>query len=131
MEKNITVGRRKTSVARVFLAHAPGDGSILVNKRSLEEYIPVKLLRDNALLPFTILELDPSDYKIRVNVHGGGISGQAEAIRLGIARALLQIDETYRPPLKAAGLLTRDSRMVERKKYGLHKARKAHQFSKR
>ena len=131
MDNKITVGRRKTSVARVFLAPAPGDGSLLVNKREIEDYFPIKFLRDNALLPLTVLDLDPSDYRIRVNVRGGGIAGQAEAVRLGIARALLLIDPEYRPLLKPHGLLTRDSRMVERKKYGQHKARKAHQFSKR
>jgi small subunit ribosomal protein S9 len=104
---------------------------MLVNKREIEEYFPIKLLRDNLLLPLTLLDLDPADYRIRVNVNGGGISGQAEAVRLGIARSLLLIDPEYRPALKKQRLLTRDSRMVERKKYGLHKARKAHQFSKR
>jgi small subunit ribosomal protein S9 len=104
---------------------------MLVNKREIEEYFPIKLLRDNLLLPLTLLDLDPADYTIRVNVNGGGISGQAEAVRLGIARSLLLIDPEYRPALKKQRLLTRDSRMVERKKYGLHKARKAHQFSKR
>lgn len=131
MENKITVGRRKTSVARVSLAHAPGAGSIKVNKREIEDYFPIKFLRDNLYLPLTVLDLDPADYTIRVNVQGGGIAGQAEAVRLGIARALLLIDPEYRIGLKPHGLLTRDSRMVERKKYGQHKARKAHQFSKR
>ena len=121
-------GRRKRSVARVMLQ--PGKGQITVNGRELENYFPVEIIRQQAILPLTEAQL-AGRMDIRVNVFGGGISGQAGAIRHGIARALLAYDSGLRPSLKAGGFLTRDARKVERKKAGLKKARKAPQFSKR
>jgi len=121
-------GRRKTSVARVRLL--PGNGNITINNRSIDEYFDFETLRVIAREPLVITEtLDK--YDVYVNVIGGGFTGQAGAIRHGIARALLKADEELRPILKKAGHLTRDSRMKERKKYGLKKARRAPQFSKR
>lgn len=122
-------GRRKTSVARVRLV--PGNGEKTINQHSAEIYLqynPNNLRL--ALKPLTILGLE-NEYDLIVNTQGGGLSGQADAIRLGIARALCLINPEYRGPLKTNGLLTRDARSVERKKYGLRKARKAPQFSKR
>ena len=130
MANIVTVGRRKNAVARVFLNEA-GTGNFTINKRSFENYFPVDLLRLKVMEPFSILELASTGFDIKINVHGGGISGQAEAIRLGLARALEKIDPEYRPPMKAAGMMTRDARIVERKKYGKKKARKSTQFSKR
>ena len=121
-------GRRKRSVARVMLQ--PGKGQITVNGRELENYFPVEIIRQQAILPLAETQLS-GRMDIRVNVFGGGISGQAGAIRHGIARALLEYDSGLRPSLKAGGFLTRDARKVERKKAGLKKARKAPQFSKR
>ncbi|OHW62456.1 30S ribosomal protein S9 [Andreesenia angusta] len=121
-------GRRKTSVARVRLL--PGSGNITVNKRSLEEYFDYETLRVVAKEPLTITE-NLDKYDVIVTVKGGGFTGQAGAIRHGLSRALLKADAELRPTLKAAGFLTRDARMVERKKYGLKKARRAPQFSKR
>jgi len=121
-------GRRKRSVARVMLQ--PGKGQITVNGRELENYFPVEIIRQQAVLPLAEVQLS-GRMDIRVNVFGGGISGQAGAIRHGIARALLAYDAGLRPSLKAGGFLTRDARKVERKKAGLKKARKAPQFSKR
>lgn len=121
-------GRRKTSVARVQLV--PGTGKITVNKKDVEEYIPRADLIKVINQPFAATETEGA-YDVIVNVNGGGFTGQSGAIRLGIARALLNVDPDFRAPLKRAGLLTRDSRMVERKKPGLKKARKASQFSKR
>ncbi len=121
-------GRRKRSVARVMLQ--PGKGKIVVNGRDLENYFPVEIIRQQAILPLTETKLSGS-VDVRVNVFGGGVSGQAGAIRHGIARALLEYDAGLRPALKAGGFLTRDSRKVERKKAGLKKARRAPQFSKR
>lgn len=121
-------GRRKTSVARVRLL--PGNGKFTVNDKDIEEYFDYETLRTIAREPLTITEtLDKFD--VIVNVNGGGFTGQAGAIRHGIARALLESDEELRPILKKAGHLTRDSRMKERKKYGFKKARKSPQFSKR
>jgi len=121
-------GRRKTSVARVRLL--PGNGNITINNRSIDEYFDFETLRVIAREPLVITDtLDK--YDVFVNVNGGGFTGQAGAIRHGIARALLKADEELRPILKKAGLLTRDARMKERKKYGLKKARRAPQFSKR
>ncbi|SFA93561.1 small subunit ribosomal protein S9 [Acetitomaculum ruminis DSM 5522] len=122
-------GRRKSSVARVYLM--PGTGKITVNKRDIEEYFDVETLKVIIRQPLVATgTLDKFD--ILVNVHGGGFTGQAGAIRHGISRALLEVDATeYRPILKKAGYLTRDPRMKERKKYGLKGARKAPQFSKR
>jgi small subunit ribosomal protein S9 len=121
-------GRRKTSVARVRLL--PGSGNITINNRSLEEYFDYETLRVVAREPLTITE-NLDKYDVVVSVKGGGFTGQAGAIRHGLSRALLKADAELRPTLKAAGFLTRDSRMVERKKYGLKKARRAPQFSKR
>ncbi|KRM04886.1 MAG: 30S ribosomal protein S9 [Liquorilactobacillus ghanensis] len=121
-------GRRKNSVARVRLV--PGTGKITINDHSAEEYIPYANLREVMVQPFEVTETQDS-YDVLVNVFGGGFSGQAGAIRHGIARALLEVDPDFRGVLKRAGLLTRDSRMKERKKPGLKKARKAPQFSKR
>jgi small subunit ribosomal protein S9 len=130
MEKTVTVGRRKAAVARVFLSPS-GGGTFIVNNRDLEVYFPLDLLRMKIAEPFVALNLNQSDFDIKVNVNGGGISGQAESVRLGIARALIEIDLENRPALKRQGLLTRDARIVERKKYGKKKARKSTQFSKR
>lgn len=130
MSQIVTVGRRKTAVARVFLNEA-GTGELEVNKRPLATFFPVELLQLKVLEPFKATGLNASEFDIKVNVAGGGITGQAEAVRLGIARALVEINEEYRSPLKQAGLMTRDSRKVERKKYGRKKARKSTQFSKR
>jgi small subunit ribosomal protein S9 len=121
-------GRRKRSVARVMIQ--PGQGNITVNGRGLDDYFPVEIIRQQAILPLTENQLS-GRIDVRVNVFGGGVSGQAGAIRHGIARALLEYDSGLRPSLKAGGFLTRDARKVERKKAGLKKARKAPQFSKR
>jgi small subunit ribosomal protein S9 len=121
-------GRRKSSVARVRLI--PGEGRIIINDREINEYIPFEALREVVNQPLVATETTGT-YDILVNVNGGGYTGQAGAIRHGIARALLQVDPEYRPSLKSAGLLTRDPRMKERKKYGLKAARRAPQFSKR
>jgi small subunit ribosomal protein S9 len=121
-------GKRKTSVARVILR--PGDGATWVNGRTLEEYFPRMLHRTLALQPLKTAGLE-GQYDLRVRVHGGGPSGQAGAVRHGIARALVEVNPELRVALKRAGFLTRDARVVERKKAGLHKARKAPQFSKR
>ena len=121
-------GKRKTSVARVILR--PGDGKTWFNGRSLEDYFPRATHRAMLLAPLKVAGLEDR-YDLRVRVHGGGPSGQAGAVRHGIARALVEADPELRVPLKRAGFLTRDARIVERKKAGLHKARKAPQFSKR
>jgi small subunit ribosomal protein S9 len=121
-------GRRKSSVARVRLV--PGDGRIIVNKQDIREYIPTEALIEMVKQPLVLTETLGS-YDVLVNVHGGGFAGQAGAIRHGIARALLQVDPEFRTVLKRAGLLTRDARVKERKKYGLKGARRAPQFSKR
>ncbi|QSX07455.1 30S ribosomal protein S9 [Alkalibacter rhizosphaerae] len=121
-------GRRKTSVARVRIL--PGSGKFVVNKKDLDDYFGMETLKVIAKQPLTLTDtLDKFD--VIVNVHGGGFTGQAGAIRHGISRALLKADENLRGDLKKAGFLTRDARMTERKKYGLKKARKASQFSKR
>lgn len=122
------LGRRKTSVARVILR--PGEGRWIVNGRSLEEYLPRPVLRQSVAQPLTVTETQGS-FDVLVNVRGGGLRGQADAIRLGIARALLKVDEDFRRRLRANELLTRDPREVERKKPGRPKARKRFQFSKR
>jgi len=122
-------GRRKTSVARVRLV--PGSGKLTINKRDGENYLqynPGYLAAAKA--PLETLGLE-SEYDVLVNVHGGGLTGQSDAIKLGVARALCELDPENRKPLKIEGYLTRDPRAVERKKYGLRKARKAPQFSKR
>ena len=124
----IGTGRRKDSVARVRLV--PGNGKITVNGKDVDQYIPFPNLVKDLKQPLTLTETD-GQYDVHVNVNGGGFSGQAGAIRLGVARALLEVDPDFRAPLKKAGFLTRDPRMKERKKPGLKKARKASQFSKR
>ena len=121
-------GRRKSSVARVRMV--PGTGKFIVNDRNFAEYIPSAAIRLDVLQPLNITQTS-TQYDIYVNVCGGGISGQAGAIRLGISRALLLVSPDFRSSLKKAGLLTRDPRATERKKYGLKKARRAPQFSKR
>lgn len=121
-------GRRKTSVARVRLL--PGQGHMVVNGKPVEEYFPSPMVRAALTLPLQLANA-ADRYDVVVRVHGGGISSQAGAVRHGLARALLETDDSLRPVLKKAGLLTRDPRMKERRKYGLKKARKAPQFSKR
>ena len=121
-------GKRKTSVARVILR--PGDGATWVNGRTLEEYFPREALRVAATAPLRVAGVD-GRFDIRARLHGGGPTGQAGALRHGIARALVEADPELRGVLKREGFLTRDARIVERKKAGLHKARKAPQFSKR
>ncbi len=121
-------GRRKSSVARVMMKL--GSGSIEINGRTIEDYFPIEIIRQQALLPLSTVDLE-GRMDIKVNVHGGGVSGQAGALRHGISRALLAYDEAFRAQLKPLGFLTRDARKVERKKAGLKKARRAPQFSKR
>ncbi|UII29026.1 30S ribosomal protein S9 [Fulvivirga maritima] len=128
MEVISSIGRRKTSVARIYMT--AGNGEITVNNRTLEDYFPSEILRTIVRQPLNIVEVDGS-YDIKVNVDGGGPAGQAEAIRLAVSRGLVDIDTEFRPPLKKEGFLTRDPRMVERKKYGRRKARRRFQFSKR
>jgi small subunit ribosomal protein S9 len=123
-----TVGRRKEAVVRVRLL--PGTGRFTLNGRSLEVYFPNKLHQQLIREPLVLLD-KTERFDIFANLHGGGISGQAGALRLAIARALIEVDSEDRPPLKKAGFLTRDPRVIERKKYGLKKARKAPQYSKR
>ncbi len=121
-------GRRKTSVARVRLV--PGNGNFVINKKPIDEYFNYETLKVIAREPLTLTE-NLDSYDVYVNVKGGGYTGQAGAIRHGVSRALLKVDEKLRPTLKRAGFLTRDPRKVERKKYGQKKARKSPQFSKR
>ena len=121
-------GRRKSSIARVYLV--PGTGKITINKKDMDNYFGLETLKIIVRQPLEATNTTDK-YDVIVNVHGGGFTGQAGAIRHGISRALLTVDEDFRPILKKAGYLTRDSRMKERKKYGLKKARRAPQFSKR
>ena len=121
-------GRRKSSVARVRLV--PGNGNVTVNKKSLDEYFGLELLRKEVRRPLELVGAD-SKFDVVATVNGGGTTGQSGALRHGIARALVQADPENKPALKAAGFMTRDPRMRERKKYGLKKARRASQFSKR
>ncbi len=123
-----TIGRRKTAVARIYMK--PGNGSITVNNRDLAVYFPTEVLQIIVNQAFNISD-NAGKFDVKVNVRGGGISGQAEAVRMAISRALVESDSENRPVLKKEGFLTRDSRMVERKKYGRAKARKRFQFSKR
>ena len=123
-----TTGRRKGAVARVRLR--PGTGVITINKRSLEDYFPTDTHRMILSEPLRLTQLEEA-YDVDVTMHGGGVTGQAGALRLGIARALIELDPELRPALKRAGFLTRDDRKKESKKYGLKKARKAPQYSKR
>jgi small subunit ribosomal protein S9 len=129
-KKNIlrTTGRRKTAVANVRLM--PGSGSITVNDRSLEDYFPRDTARMRIMEPFELTE-SKDQFDVIISVKGGGMSAQADAVRHGISRALVVSSETFRPALRKEGMLTRDSREVERKKYGRHKARKRPQYSKR
>ncbi|MGB3142534.1 MAG: 30S ribosomal protein S9 [Maribacter sp.] len=128
MEVIHKIGRRKTAVARVYISD--GNGDITINNKDLSVYFPTATLQYKVKQPFTLTEsLDT--YNVKVNVYGGGITGQAEAIRLAISRAMCEIDTENRSILKPEGLLTRDPRMVERKKFGQKKARKKFQFSKR
>ena len=122
------IGRKKTAVARIYLSE--GKGNITVNKKDYKDYFTTGTLQYKVQQPL-MLTGDLESYDIKVNVYGGGIGGQAGAIRLGITRALLEVNKDYRPVLKAAGLVRRDSRVIERKKPGLKKARRAPQFSKR
>ena len=128
MEIIHTIGRRKTSVARLFVSE--GKGEITVNSKNYTEFFPTATLQYKIIQPLVLTE-NESNYDLKVTVKGGGFNGQAEAVRLAISRALCKIDEENRVVLKSEGLLTRDPRMVERKKYGQKKARKKHQFSKR
>lgn len=128
MEVIHKIGRRKTAVARVYVSE--GKGNITVNKRDLNEYFPTATLQYKVKQPFALTDND-NNFDVKVNVYGGGITGQAEAVRLALSRALCEIDEENRSALKPEGLLTRDPRMVERKKFGQKKARKKFQFSKR
>lgn len=128
MEIINALGRRKAAVARVYVKQ--GEGKVLVNGKDYKEYFPVLHLQGKIVEPLTAAEVT-NLYDIKVNVKGGGVKGQAEAVRLGIARALCKINEEFRPTLKAEKLLSRDPRVVERKKYGKPKARKSFQFSKR
>ncbi|MGB3345261.1 MAG: 30S ribosomal protein S9 [Aequorivita sp.] len=128
METIHKIGRRKTAVARVYLK--PGSGTITVNKREFENYFPTGTLQYKVKQPLALTDNEKT-FDISVNVFGGGITGQAEAIRLAISRAMCDLNDENRGILKPEGLLTRDPRMVERKKYGQKKARKKFQFSKR
>lgn len=128
MEKNVAVGRRKASVARVFITK--GAGAITVNGKDYKEYFPIVYLQHKVEAPFAHSGLGGS-YDIKVNVNGGGVKGQAEAVAMGISRTILLVSPDSKPALKKERLLTRDARVVERKKPGLRKARKKEQFSKR
>jgi small subunit ribosomal protein S9 len=128
MQPRIHVGRRKNAVARVKLV--PGSGKIQINGRELEKYFPIDLHRSEVLRPFEVTNTT-GKYDTKITVEGGGVTGQSGAIKLGIARSLVALDEDLRQALRGANLLTRDPRMVERKKYGQKKARKRFQFSKR
>ncbi len=125
-----TVGKRKTAIARIKLSPSTKEGKIRINKKKLEEYIQISYFKDIVKQPLVHVEEDQK-YDIFVNVYGGGIKGQVEAIRLGIARAFCKLNEEYRIKFKPEKLLTRDTRKVERKKYGRRKARRKFQFSKR
>ena len=128
MHPQVKVGRRKNAVARVKLSD--GSGKISINKRAFEQYFPLELHRQQVLQPFQVTNT-MGRYDVNIRVEGGGTAGQAGAVKLGIARSLVALDEDLRGALRGAGLLTRDPRMVERKKYGQKKARKRFQFSKR
>ena len=128
VERYYGTGRRKKAIARVYLM--PGKGNITINKRTIDEYLGMETLKTIVRQPLAVTD-NVNKFDVLVNVKGGGFTGQAGAIRHGIARALVKADAEYRPTLKAAGFLTRDPRMKERKKYGLKGARRAPQFSKR
>ncbi len=128
MEMINATGRRKASVARVYMVS--GDGQILVNGKDYKAYFPQMHIQTKVLEPIQISGVE-HNFNLKINVHGGGFKGQAEAIRLGISRALVKLNEDLKSPLKEQKMLTRDARVVERKKYGKPKARKSFQFSKR
>ena len=128
MEMINAIGRRKAAIARVYLTK--GEGNIVVNGKDYKEYFPQRHIQANLVVPFQTVEID-NIYDIKINVSGGGYKGQAEAIRMAISRALVKMNEEFRKPLKSQKFLTRDARVVERKKYGKPKARKSFQFSKR
>lgn len=128
MEVVNTIGRRKTSVARLYMQ--AGNGDVKVNGRDIKDYFPSDVLQIIVKQPLNLVEQE-GNFDLKINVDGGGSTGQAEAIRLAISRALCEVDAEHRPALKKEGFLTRDPRMVERKKYGKRKARRAFQFSKR
>ncbi len=128
MEMINAIGRRKASVARVYLTK--GDGKIVINGKGLKDYFPQIHIHDKVMEPFKTVEAE-NIYDLKVNVKGGGFKGQAEAVRMAVSRALVKLNEEFRSPLKSQKFLTRDSRIVERKKYGKPKARKSFQFSKR
>lgn len=128
MEVVHKIGRRKTSVARVYISKGNSDN--IINGKKLDEYFPTAALQSKVKKPLVITD-NLNNFSLKANVYGGGFNGQAESVRLAISRALCEINEEYRPILKKEGLLTRDPRMVERKKYGQKKARKKFQFSKR
>ncbi len=128
MEIISKIGRRKTAVARLYLS--AGNGTVSINGRTLEDYFPSEIHKIIIKQPLVLIGAD-GKYDIKVNVNGGGFTGQAEAIRLAVSRALCELNDENRPPLKKEGFLTRDPRMVERKKYGKRKARRRFQFSKR
>lgn len=128
MEIINTSGRRKTAVARIYMK--PGNGQITVNNKDYKEYFPTGILQYVVNQPFSITN-NEGKYDVKVNLDGGGVKGQAEALRLAISKALVEINPEFRPPLKEKGLMRRDPRMVERKKPGQKKARKKFQFSKR
>jgi small subunit ribosomal protein S9 len=128
MDTIITVGKRKASIARLYLRK--GDGSININGKDYKTYFPQPHIQYNITDPFNVLSIE-NEYDIKVNVNGGGYKGQAEAVRLAISKALVKLNEDFRKPLKEKKYLMRDARVVERKKYGKPKARKSFQFSKR
>jgi len=128
MEMINAIGRRKASVARVFLTK--GEGKIVVNGKDYKDYFPQRHIQANITDPFAVVDV-MNIYDVKVNVDGGGFKGQAEAVRMAIARALVKLNEDFRSPLKERKFLRRDARVVERKKYGKPKARKSFQFSKR
>ena len=128
MEIINTIGRRKTSIARVYVK--PGNGTVKVNERDIKDYFLSDIHQTLVMQPIVAVKAD-NQYDVTVNVEGGGVRGQAEAVRLGIARALVELNAENKPVLRKEGFMTRDSRMVERKKYGRRKARRRFQFSKR
>jgi len=127
-KNNITVGRRKSSVARVFITK--GTGKVTINGKDIKDYFPLQFMQDALLKPLRVLEMTET-FDVKVNVNGGGIKGQTDAITLGLARALVADNAENKPALRAERLMTRDARVVERKKTGLRKARKKEQYSKR
>lgn len=129
MEMINAIGRRKAAVARVYLTQ--GQGDIKVNGRDFREYFPQAHIQNKIVAPFETVDIDSKIYDVTINVDGGGYKGQAEAVRMAISRVLIKLNEDFRKPLKDQKFLTRDARIVERKKYGKPKARKSFQFSKR